>query len=107
MAFVERRASTPRRRYKLAEEHVAKRRNKQLTRLFRTTVYVPPDEREGDAEQEERDRELATSFQGLNTNIKDDEPAKRDKVEKEVNLRDLSVLETLVLSNTHQSASQT
>ena len=84
LAFAERRASTPRSRYELAQEHVAKRRNKYLTRLFRTTVDVPPDEKEGDAEQEERDRELATSFQGLNTDIKDDEPAKRDKVEKEV-----------------------
>ena len=90
LAFAERRASTPRSRYELAQEHVATRRNKYLTRLFRTTVDVPPDEKEGDAEQEERDRELATSFQGLNTNIKDDEPAKRDKVEKEVSQRKMA-----------------
>ena len=77
MAFAERRASTPRRRYEIAEEYVAKRRNKQLTRLFRTTVDVPPDKREGDAQQEERDRELATSFQALNTNIKLDSPVKK------------------------------
>ena len=46
LAFAEKRASTPRRRYEIAEEHVEKRRNKQLTRLFRTTVDVPPDDRE-------------------------------------------------------------
>ena len=82
LAFAEKRASTPRRRYEIAEEHVAKRRNKQLTRLFRTTVDVPPDEREGDAQQEERDRELATSFQALNTNIKHDSPVKADKIQR-------------------------
>ena len=83
LAFAERRASTPRRRYELAEEHVAKRRNKQLTRLFRTTVDVPPDDKEGDAQQEEQDRELATSFQALNTNIKHDTPIKKVIREKD------------------------
>ena len=63
----------------MAEEHVANRRNRQLTRLFRTTVEVPPDERKADTQHEERDRELATSFQELNTNIKDDSPAKKSR----------------------------
>ena len=43
LAYADKNASTPRSRYRLAQEHVRAEKNSKVTQLFRTTVEKPPD----------------------------------------------------------------
>ena len=43
LAYADKNASTPRSRYRLAQDHVRAEKNSEVTQLFRTTVEKPPD----------------------------------------------------------------
>ena len=43
LAYADKNASTPRSRYRLAQEHVRAEKNSEVTELFKTTVEKPPD----------------------------------------------------------------